>query len=193
MSDSTSQLEELRQFASKPPEAQEISKPLLAVLQSMRKYGVPQYEWSDLRPLVSRAMVDSINQFRSSHVNSDPEPKPGVSFDDQKARLVSSLNAFDGAPFTLQRLCELILSPADHYNSTKKLLFGLEKLLSVSTTLEVASETEIKDLDRENDEIRKKKIPVRDIEMKDAPPAEGETVSHQSTNVDMKDAPQAQS
>ena len=36
------------------------------------------------------------------------------------------------APFTIQRLCEVILKP-EHYTQTNALLFGLEKMVSVST------------------------------------------------------------
>uniref|UniRef100_A0A6S8BB95 Serine/threonine-protein phosphatase 4 regulatory subunit 2 n=1 Tax=Aplanochytrium stocchinoi TaxID=215587 RepID=A0A6S8BB95_9STRA len=158
-------LEELRRFTI----TKEVTPLLRSILETMRKYGVPQYEWSELKPLVSQALTQSVNEFRKNHQNTDPEDKPGHSFEDQRDRLVSSLNVFDGAPFTLQRLCELILFPEEHYNSTKKLLFGLEKLVSVSTTLEVATEEEVKGLEVENEEIRKIQIPVRssDAEVKE--------------------------
>jgi hypothetical protein len=41
-------------------------------------------------------------------------------------------------PFTLQRLCELLLNPQRVYRSTRKLMSALEKLLMVTTTIRLA-------------------------------------------------------
>lgn len=35
-------------------------------------------------------------------------------------------------PFTLQRICELLIDPEKHYKSSKKILFAMEKLVNVS-------------------------------------------------------------
>ena len=40
------------------------------------------------------------------------------------------------APFTIQRLCELILSPRAHYRRTDKFIRGLIKCVSVVTTID---------------------------------------------------------
>ena len=40
------------------------------------------------------------------------------------------------APFTIQRLCELILSPRAHYRRTDKFIRGLTKCVSVVTTID---------------------------------------------------------
>lgn len=40
------------------------------------------------------------------------------------------------APFTIQRLCELILSPRAHYRRTDKFMRGLNKCVSVVTTID---------------------------------------------------------
>ena len=53
--------------------------------------------------------------------------------------LQDALDAFDGAPFTLQRMCELIAAPGLHYGTLRKLLYSFERLLSVSSTIEVAA------------------------------------------------------
>eukprot|EP00968_Pinguiococcus_pyrenoidosus_P012509 scaffold1102_cov256-Pinguiococcus_pyrenoidosus.AAC.4 len=45
-----------------------------------------------------------------------------------------ALNAFHGPPFTIQRLAEVLLAPHPQYTATRKLVNGLEKLLSVSST-----------------------------------------------------------
>jgi serine/threonine-protein phosphatase 4 regulatory subunit 2 len=43
---------------------------------------------------------------------------------------------FNSAPFTIQRLCELILSPRIHYRRTDKFIRGLTKCVSVVTTID---------------------------------------------------------
>lgn len=40
------------------------------------------------------------------------------------------------APFTIQRICELLLKPNAHYNRIDKYLRGLEKCIMVVTTVD---------------------------------------------------------
>lgn len=59
-------------------------------------------------------------------------------FDAVLARLLALLDEFSEAPFTAQRLCELLLHPRKIYStSTRKLMNALEKLLTVSSTMPV--------------------------------------------------------
>lgn len=46
------------------------------------------------------------------------------------------------APFTVQRLCEVIVRP-EHYTQTNALLFGLEKMVSVSTVQKSLTPAEV--------------------------------------------------
>lgn len=46
------------------------------------------------------------------------------------------------APFTIQRLCEVIVRP-EHYTQTNALLFGLEKMVSVSTVQKTLTPAEV--------------------------------------------------
>mmetsp|Transcript_27527 Transcript_27527/g.70098 ORF Transcript_27527/g.70098 Transcript_27527/m.70098 type:complete len:89 (-) Transcript_27527:651-917(-) len=75
-------------------------------------------------------------------------------------RLLSLLHEFPNAPFTAQRLCELLLDPHRIYaTSTRKVTSAIEKLLNVSSTVpamhvavpragtyQVASEADLKSL-----------------------------------------------
>ena len=45
------------------------------------------------------------------------------------------LAAFDGPPFTVQRLCELLSTPHKHHRTKLKLLSALDKLLSVTSVI----------------------------------------------------------
>ncbi|KAJ2922223.1 hypothetical protein H1R20_g14859, partial [Candolleomyces eurysporus] len=44
------------------------------------------------------------------------------------------LDAFDGPPFTIQRLCELLIEPQKHYKSVGKYLRAVEKSILVTST-----------------------------------------------------------
>jgi len=81
-------------------------------------------------------------------------------YDDLLQRLLTLLQDFPNAPFTVQRLCELLLDPHRIYaTSTRKVSSAIEKLLTVSSTVplmqvapprantyEAASETKLKAL-----------------------------------------------
>jgi len=58
----------------------------------------------------------------------DCPDRPFESFKEKRQQLVDALQAFDEAPFTLQRLCEILLEPHRQYKSTNKLLAGLDKV-----------------------------------------------------------------
>ena len=53
---------------------------------------------------------------------------------DHVKSLTESLSVFSEAPFTLQRLCEILINAEAHYKSTHKLVYALKKLLSVTST-----------------------------------------------------------
>lgn len=57
-------------------------------------------------------------------------------YDEMLKRLLALLHEFPNAPFTVQRLCELLLDPHRIYaTSTRKVTSAFEKLLTVSSTV----------------------------------------------------------
>ena len=59
---------------------------------------------------------------------------PTETFERRLKELVQLLVRFDEAPFTIQRLAELLLEHNGQYVSTYKLMNGFEKILSVSSS-----------------------------------------------------------
>jgi len=53
-----------------------------------------------------------------------------------KDRLIQRMESFTSAPFTIQRISELLLKPNSHYNRTDKFIRGLEKCVMVVTTVD---------------------------------------------------------
>ncbi|CAK5020207.1 unnamed protein product [Meloidogyne enterolobii] len=54
---------------------------------------------------------------------------------DLKHFIMDKAKEFDGTPFTIQRLCELLIEPNKHYNRTGVFLRALEKNINVMTTI----------------------------------------------------------
>jgi len=119
-------------YGSRPSES------LIRLVEEMRSEGYPRFEWDLLKPLLSSMLTQRLEDFRAEFPDKVADDRN--QFEMNSKRLVAALDMFEGAPFTLQRLCELILSPKTYYKSTTKLVFGLEKLLSVSSILDVHQE-----------------------------------------------------
>ncbi len=78
--------------------------------------------------MCSRAISQVCSEYHAA-VQDLPEP-----YDDVLKRLLALLMDFPNAPFTVQRLCELLVDPHRIYaSSTRKLTSALEKLLTVSS------------------------------------------------------------
>ena len=57
-------------------------------------------------------------------------------FDQMKERIFEQLESYSGIPFTVQRLCELLVQPKRHYKRTDKFMRGLEKIMLVVSTID---------------------------------------------------------
>jgi hypothetical protein len=66
----------------------------------------------------------------------------GVPFDKRFDRMLKRFDDFSAPPFTLQRLCELLLTPVPYASEPRKYVFAVEKLIYVSSTLPVLSPDE---------------------------------------------------
>jgi len=60
---------------------------------------------------------------------------PVQDFEQEKLRLCTGLRDFEEPPFTLQRICELLVGPAgEAYKITKAYAFAIEKVVYVTST-----------------------------------------------------------
>eukprot|EP00752_Nemacystus_decipiens_P002590 g2423.t1 len=122
--------------ASSPTNPPSIPSELEGVLREIAKVGVPYYGWGGLKELLAARMVEAVGALEKD--SGFLGAVGGKGYEQRRDELVGSLRRFDAAPFTLQRLAEVLQDPRRQYSTTHKLINGLERLLSVSTTLPTA-------------------------------------------------------
>ncbi|TMW56198.1 hypothetical protein Poli38472_008846 [Pythium oligandrum] len=131
---------ELAAFASAENAA--ISPVLTRVLEEIRQTGVPYYQWPHLRALLVARLKVALDETqaadKSGAVTVGWSPTNKEKYEERRQQVAEQLTAFDGPPFTLQRLTEVILEPHKSYKNLNKLFNALEKLLSVTSTIPVA-------------------------------------------------------
>ncbi|XP_051961638.1 serine/threonine-protein phosphatase 4 regulatory subunit 2-A-like isoform X3 [Xyrauchen texanus] len=63
-----------------------------------------------------------------------------IPFEEMKQRILKIVNGYNGIPFTIQRLCELLTEPKRNYTGTDKFLRGMEKNVMVVSCVYPTSE-----------------------------------------------------
>lgn len=133
-------LHSLEEFAKMKPK--DIPRELEEYLKFVAKTGDPVYQWSLIKSLFREKLINVITEFYESRspVAIDLESPPSrnvemFNYDLMKSFILEKLEAFASAPFTLQRICELLTSPRKEYTRIDKYMRALEKnILVVSTT-----------------------------------------------------------
>jgi serine/threonine-protein phosphatase 4 regulatory subunit 2 len=101
-----------------------------------------------MKPLIKRKIELISTEFNEKFPY---EPVPNASnvqmfkpfqFTEMCQLIVESIDSFYGAPFTIQRLCELLTCPYKHYKRTDKFMRALEKNVLVVSTTEPRTESE---------------------------------------------------
>ncbi|KAI8900845.1 hypothetical protein BC833DRAFT_580317 [Globomyces pollinis-pini] len=87
-------------------------------------------DWNTLKNLLKLHIVHILDSHQQS-ITSNELPDLEV----QKDHLLESIDEKTEIPFTIQRICELILYPNEHYKSIWKWIRGMEKVLLVTIPL----------------------------------------------------------
>ncbi|PRW59457.1 mediator of RNA polymerase II transcription subunit 12 isoform X1 [Chlorella sorokiniana] len=130
--------EQLEEFASLPPDQRvaRLTAATRGVLAETALHGRQRYEWRLLLPLL-HALVDVVLAEYAPPEDEGPPRPPPPGFENAEslaARLHALLDGFEAAPFTLQRLCEVLLEPRKQYARLDKVTVAIEKLLMVTST-----------------------------------------------------------
>uniref|UniRef100_L7M168 Putative serine/threonine protein phosphatase 4 regulatory subunit n=1 Tax=Rhipicephalus pulchellus TaxID=72859 RepID=L7M168_RHIPC len=133
-------LDELTDFANQKPA--EIPSVLDEYLCHIAKTGDTLFSWHKLKPLLCRKLEVVMNEFHKVSPTDDLPALPNVEafkYEEMKEKVLEAVNCFNSAPFTIQRLCELVVDPKKHYKRTDKFMRGLEKNVLVVSTIEPRS------------------------------------------------------
>jgi len=131
------------------------------VIREVSVCGVPTHPWEVMEPIFERSILLCLDGFR---MNERKESVGARDYELRRNELVELLRGFFGAPFTIQRISELILEPGAHYKTLDALLRGFEMLLSVSSTVPVASPEEVERLRREYSRVVSSAMPGRSLD-----------------------------
>lgn len=121
----------------------EIPEILDQYLERIAKNGEIVFPWNKLKPLLKKKLEFVLDEFYETCPVETSVPVPNFetfNFDNLKKTILQAVDAFTSAPFTIQRLCELVTNPTKHYNRTDKYMRGIEKNVLVVSTIEPRSE-----------------------------------------------------
>lgn len=133
-------LDELTDFANQKPA--EIPSVLDEYLSHIAKTGDTLFPWHKVKPLLCRKLELVMNEFHKVSPTDDLPALPNVEafkYEEMKEKVLEAVNCFNSAPFTIQRLCELVVDPRKHYKRTDKFMRGVEKNVLVVSTIEPRS------------------------------------------------------
>nr|XP_040049757.1 serine/threonine-protein phosphatase 4 regulatory subunit 2-like isoform X2 [Gasterosteus aculeatus aculeatus] len=107
------------------------------------KTGQPMISWSQFKTYFAFKLEKVMDDFHASTPEQRARHNPNVDyvpFEEMKARILKIVDGYNGIPFTIQRLCELLTDPKRNYTGIDKFLMGLEKNVMVVSCVGPTSE-----------------------------------------------------
>ncbi|XP_050087969.1 serine/threonine-protein phosphatase 4 regulatory subunit 2 [Anopheles aquasalis] len=118
----------------------DIPRELEDYLNFVARTGDTVYRWVLVKPLFREKLVNVITDFHDNTPSiADLPPCPNVdpfNYDRMKRALLERLDSFNSAPFTVQRICELLTEPRKQYTRIDKFMRAVEKNILVVSTQE---------------------------------------------------------
>ncbi|XP_071750701.2 serine/threonine-protein phosphatase 4 regulatory subunit 2-A-like isoform X1 [Centroberyx gerrardi] len=99
--------------------------------------------WSQFKTYFLFKLEQVMDDFHASTPEQRGPHNPNVEyipFDEMKKRILKIVDGYNGIPFTIQRLCELVTDPKRNYTGTDKFLRGVEKNVMVVSCVYPTSE-----------------------------------------------------
>ncbi|XBI08992.1 hypothetical protein VPH35_136644 [Triticum aestivum] len=117
-----------------------------AIIEVIAETGKFWHDWSFLKRLLSLQLMQVLGEYSEAQmvIREDGQQQNSL-FRETHSELFSQLNDAllrfeEGPPFTLQRLCEILLDPKGTYTKLSKLALALEKNLLVTSTITKCTE-----------------------------------------------------
>ncbi|TSM36156.1 Serine/threonine-protein phosphatase 4 regulatory subunit 2-B [Bagarius yarrelli] len=121
----------------------EVSPALDQFLCHVAKTGETMVSWLQFKSYFMFKLEKVMEDFRASAPEQRGPANPNVEsvpFEEMKERILKIVNGYNGIPFTIQRLCELLTDPKRNYTGTEKFLRGVEKNVMVVSCVYPTSE-----------------------------------------------------
>lgn len=133
---------ELEEFNRGKEEDKAISISLENFIEHVSKTGVYVFPWIKIQKVYLQKLKNVLNNLSPLNVNtsantylqSTESTTTNIQF--VKERILERMQLFTNAPFTIQRISELLVKPNKNYKRTDKFLRGLEKCVMVVTTID---------------------------------------------------------
>ncbi|KAK2885811.1 hypothetical protein QQF64_020732 [Cirrhinus molitorella] len=112
-------------------------------LSHVAKTGETMIQWSQFKGYFLYKLEKVMDDFKASCPEQRGPANPNVEyipFEEMKQRILKIVNGYNGIPFTIQRLCELLTEPKRNYTGTDKFLRGVEKNVMVVSCVYPTSE-----------------------------------------------------
>jgi hypothetical protein len=100
---------------------------LLKVLEDIAKTGLTSYSWPSIRSLLLVQLQNVIDDYMAA--GGKGNDLDGETFDQRLKRVQDYLGKFPRAPFTLQRMAELLVEPKRYYSNPSKFFLAFSKLV----------------------------------------------------------------
>lgn len=124
---------------------QQVPVELEEYLRYVAKTGNTLFQWTLVKPFIREKILNVIAEFIEQSTLADIPPYPNVdpfNYEAMKTILLERFDTFNGPPFTIQRLCELLTCPRKEYNRVDKFMRAVEKNILVVSTCELRSKRE---------------------------------------------------
>lgn len=113
-------------------------KGVLEVIASTGKFG---HDWEKLKSMLSFQLKQVLSAYPEAKASGEQQSTLGETFPELVKGLDEALLSFiEGPPFTLQRICEILLDARGIYPNLSKLALALEKNLLVTSTVAISSD-----------------------------------------------------
>lgn len=124
---------------------QQVPVELEEYLKYVAKTGNTLFQWTLVKPFIREKIMNVIAEFVEQSSLSDIPPYPNVdpfNYEAMKTMLLERFDTFNGPPFTIQRLCELLSCPRKEYNRVDKFMRAVEKNILVVSTCDLRPKRE---------------------------------------------------
>ncbi|KAK2427585.1 serine/threonine-protein phosphatase 4 regulatory subunit protein [Trifolium repens] len=139
-------------------EKSDVSKDeVIRIIQDIASTGRFRHDWDNLKSMLSFQLKQVLSEYPEAKATDEQQRASlGESYSDLVNKLNEALTCFiDGPPFTLQRVCEILLDAKNIYPNLSKLALALEKNLLVTSTLTIYADPIPQDPVQEPDDQEK--------------------------------------